>query len=116
MLADFSAQIAKGHVYLAECKVVDQWLPVGYVVHYSVGDLLHLENVAVMPQWRGRGIGGQLIAHAEDTARRLGLAGVHLYTNEVMTENLQLYPALGYVEIERKRVEGFNRVYFQKSF
>ena len=45
---------------------------------------------------------------------RLGLARVTLYTNARMHENLVLYPRLGYVEIDRRREDGFDRVYFEK--
>ena len=31
-----------------------------------------------------------------------------------MTENLALYPALGYVETGRRVEDGFSRVYFSK--
>jgi hypothetical protein len=40
---------------------------------------------------------------------------VHLYTNEKMTDNLSIYPKLGYVEVARRTENGFNRVYFEKS-
>ena len=36
-------------------------------------------------------------------------------TNEKMTENLTLYPRLGYCEVARRTEDGFNRVYFQKT-
>lgn len=35
---------------------------------------------------------------------------LHLYTNEKMTENLSIYPKLGYVEVGRRTENGFNRV------
>ena len=48
-------------------------------------------------------------------ARQRGLKAVHLYTNEKMTENLSLYPRLGYIEVARRMEDGFSRVYFEKS-
>lgn len=75
---------------------------------------MHLENVAVAPECQGHGLGKRLIGHCEQTARALGCAAVELYTNEKMTENLSLYPAMGYVETGRRREDGFNRVYFRK--
>jgi hypothetical protein len=54
-------------------------------------------------------------AVAEDeVAVRLGLRRVHLYTNAKMTANLSIYPRLGYVEIDRRSEDGFDRVYFEK--
>lgn len=31
-----------------------------------------------------------------------------------MTDNLSIYPRLGYVEVERRLEDGFNRVFFEK--
>jgi hypothetical protein len=32
-----------------------------------------------------------------------------------MTENLSIYPRLGYVEVARRSEDGFNRVFFEKQ-
>jgi ribosomal protein S18 acetylase RimI-like enzyme len=77
-------------------------------------DALLLDNVAVAPAAQGRGIGRKLIALAERRARELGLPKVRLYTNAKMTENLRMYPALGYVEVGRGGEGGFHRVFFEK--
>ncbi len=111
MHADFASQIATGHVHVA----CEGSAFVGYVVFYPEGDHIHLENVAVLRAHAGRGIGKQLIEHVERSANRMGLIAVELYTNEAMTENLAMYPKLGYVEVDRKRQAGFNRVFFRKS-
>jgi hypothetical protein len=37
-----------------------------------------------------------------------------LYTNAAMSENLALYPRLGYREVDRRRDAGFDRVFFAK--
>ena len=111
MNADFASQIASGYVHVAS----DGSAVVGYVVFYPQGDHIHLENVAVLQAHAGRGIGRQLIEHVECSARRMGLNAVELYTNEAMTENLAMYPKLGYVEVDRKRQAGFDRVFFRKG-
>jgi hypothetical protein len=56
-----------------------------------------------------------LIGFCEEAAWRQGFGKVQLYTNEKMTENLSIYPKLGYVEIDRRTENGFNRVYFEKA-
>ncbi len=110
MVADFVSLIKKKHVHIA---VLDgQFL--GYVVFFKQGDTIQLENVAVEPAITRNGIGKQLINFVEDAARNAGIARVELYTNEMMTENLLLYPKLGYIEIDRRNEAGFNRVYFLK--
>jgi len=111
MVADFGAQIAAGQIWAA----VDEAGLGGYAVCYARGDHMHLENIAVLPERQGHGIGRALIAHVEAEARRRGLAAVELYTNEKMTENLQLYPRLGYIETGRHLEDGFHRVFFRKA-
>ncbi len=111
MRADFQAQIRNGIVDIAEAGS----RPAGYLACYAVaGDLL-LESVAVHPRFAGRGIGRALIEHAESTARARGLAADRLYTNAAMTENLSLYPHLGYEETGRVIEDGFRRIYFRKT-
>ena len=110
MIADFASQIELGQVQAALCESSFA----GYVVFYCEGDHLHLDNVAVAPAHAGKGIGKRLIEYVEQTAHDKGLAAVELYTNEAMTENLAMYPKLGYVETERKQQDGFSRVFFRK--
>jgi len=109
MVADFKGAVAAENVVVA-CG--DNSL-LGYVVFYPLEKSMHLENVAVLPQYAGNGIGGKLIANVEQSAKRLGLLSVELYTNEAMTENLSMYPGLGYQEYDRRQDEGFKRVYFR---
>jgi len=108
MLANFAAAQEAGQLW-----VVGEPLA-GYAVAYPRGDHWHLENVAVDPAAQGRGIGQALMAHVEVLARQGGAAAVELYTNARMTENLQLYPRLGYAETGRRTEDGFDRVFFRK--
>ncbi len=111
MVADFEALIAADHVYVAtEPSNAVQ----GFIVFYKVADHVLLENVAVRPSAGGKGIGKQLIEFCETHARGHGAKSVQLYTNEKMTQNLSLYPHLGYRETDRRNEDGFNRVYFEK--
>ncbi len=61
-----------------------------------------VENVAVEPSHQGGGIGRALLEHAEAAARDAGFDSIHLYTHELMTENLGLYSRIGYVEYDRR--------------
>ena len=112
MVADFVAQIAAGMVYVA---TDDQALFQGFIVFYAEEEHILLENVAVLPSAAGRGVGRALISFCEDAARQRGMNGVHLYTNEKMTDNLSIYPKLGYVKVAQRTKDGFKRVYFEKS-
>lgn len=111
MFADFAEQIGAGQVYISSNAEGDFE---GFIVFYAVGDHVLLENVAVLPSSAGRGVGKALIAFCESKARANGKRAVHLYTNEMMKENLSIYPKLGYSEVARKSEDGFNRVYFEK--
>ncbi|MDZ3992084.1 GNAT family N-acetyltransferase [Pseudomonas sp. Teo4] len=112
MVADYVAQIAAGFVHVA---TDDQGGFQGFIVFYPEAGYMLLENVAVLPSAAGRGVGKALIGFCEHTARQLGLPAVHLYTNEKMTDNLSIYPKLGYVQVAQRTEDGFSRVYFEKS-
>jgi len=111
MGADFDALIGAGAVWVA----TEDGRVVGVLVLELQDTALLLESVAVDPAHQGQGIGRSLIDHAEQVARDAGLSAVDLYTNAHMTENLRLYPSLGYDLIDRRREDGFDRVFFRKS-
>lgn len=110
MLEDYAALIAQGRVEVFE----EQGQVLGVLVLIAQADGLLLDNVAVSPAAQGRGLGRQLMAHAEARARQLGLEVVRLYTNEAMSENLGLYGRLGYRETHRAVQAGFRRVFMEK--
>jgi ribosomal protein S18 acetylase RimI-like enzyme len=110
MTADYAALVNDAEVWVAD----DTSAVVGLLVLVAADDHLALENVAVLPEAQGHGIGCLLLAHAERRAGALGLAEVRLYTNEKMTENLAFYPRRGYVETRRAGQAGFGRVFFAK--
>lgn len=111
MLADFAAQISAGYVYVSASE---QETLRGFIVFYPQAEHMFLENVAVTDAGRGKGIGKSLINFCETQAINLGLNSVRLYTNAKMTDNLSIYPRLGYCEVERRTEDGFDRVYFEK--
>ncbi|MEM6461050.1 MAG: GNAT family N-acetyltransferase [Pseudomonadota bacterium] len=112
MIADFDALIRAGDVYIA---FEPDKSPSGFVVFRKINDHVFLENVAVDPDRKGKGIGRKLIGFVEETARCSGIGSIRLYTNVKMQGNLALYPALGYVETDRRREDGYERVFFRKT-
>ncbi|MEC6744217.1 GNAT family N-acetyltransferase [Pseudomonas qingdaonensis] len=110
MLEDYAALIAQGRVEVFE----EQGQVLGVLVLIAQADGLLLDNLAVSPAAQGRGLGRQLMAHAEARVRQLGLEVVRLYTNEAMSENLGLYERLGYRETHRAVQAGFRRVFMEK--
>ncbi len=115
MLADYGAAIAAGEVHLLELAGLElAGRVVGFLVMRADAGHLFIENVAVHPDFQGRGFGRRLMALAESSARARRLPLLRLYTNVVMTENLPFYRALGFVETERLREEGYDRIYMEK--
>jgi GNAT superfamily N-acetyltransferase len=110
MLDDYVARIAAGQVrVLEEDGAID-----GILVLEDGPDHFLLDNIAVRPGRQGRGIGRVLLDFAEAEAARLGWAAVTLYTHALMRENIAIYTARCYVERERRREKGFDRIYMEK--
>ena len=95
--------------------VAEQGAAIAGVIVLSITEVGFLiDNVAVHPTHRGRGLGRALLDLAEAEARRGGFDSVYLYTHEKMTENLALYSKIGYTEYDRRHQEGFSRIYMRK--
>lgn len=92
MTADYEAAVVRDRIDLF---YVDGALAALIQLIAEPGCLL-VENVAVSPDFQGRGYGRRMMAHAEAVAAKLGLAKVRLYTNKAFAENIALYLKLGY--------------------
>lgn len=112
MLEDYEARLRTASLHVLD-GTEDRLT--GIIVLLPRQDHLLLDNIAVDPTCQGQGHGKQLMAFAEAQARRLKLPEIRLYTNALMTENLALYPRLGYRQTERRTEKGYDRVYFAKS-
>jgi len=78
-------------------------------------DHLLIENVAVLPEHQGKGLGRRLLAHAEDLAWSSGYGEIRLYTNQRFAENVELYRRVGY-RIDREETgERGVTVYMSKT-
>lgn len=78
----------------------------GYVCWWTVGDEVHLLNLAVHPEQRRRGLGRQLLALLLRTAEQ---GGARLVTLEVRHDNL---PAIALYEAHGFRQVGLRRNYY----
>jgi ribosomal protein S18 acetylase RimI-like enzyme len=110
MTEDYADVVARSEVTVAE---VDGAI-VGLVVCQVTEEGFAVDNVAVAPPHRGRGIGRALLEHAESAARRSGFDSLYLFTHERMTENLALYTRIGYAEYDR-RVHGTARIVYLRK-
>jgi N-acetylglutamate synthase-like GNAT family acetyltransferase len=88
---------------------------VGVLVLGVTADGFLIHNVAVHPSHRGKGLGRALLELAEAEARRAGFDSIYLYTHEGLVESRALYARIGYVEYERRPLEGFSLVYMRKA-
>jgi GNAT superfamily N-acetyltransferase len=111
MLDDYAAHI-RNH---AAWVIVSDGAVAGLIVLLPEEDHLLLDNVAVDPARHGRGVGKALMQFAEQEASRRGYSELRLYTHQMMTENLAMYPALGWQETGRGEQAGYQRVFFRKK-
>lgn len=107
---DFMRHVAAGEVAVIDCDGV----PAGFVIWRPAADHVFIDNVAVDPARAGRGLGKALLAWVETRAAALGIRELRLYTNARMTENLAMYPRLGWDVTDRRQEHGLDRFYFRK--
>ncbi|NWA03653.1 GNAT family N-acetyltransferase [Pseudomonas gingeri] len=111
MLENYAALQQAGHLWVLEVS----GQVAGILVLIREKEAMLLDNVALGPEYQGRGLGRVLMAFAEQAALDARCSAIRLYTNEAMSENLALYARLGYVETHRAGDSGFHRVYLTKS-
>ncbi len=87
---------------------------VGLLVLAISDEGMFVDNVAVAPDAQGGGVGRALLERAEAEALGAGFAAIHLYTHELMSENLALYRRIGYHEYDRRRHGDATLVYMRK--
>ena len=114
MTADYAKHLRHDHCFVALIGRNEPSVVVGFVVVVEKSDGYWIETVAVLPEFTGQGIGAKLVETAEAFVATSADA-VQLYTNAKMTRNLSWYPRLGYREVDRRREQGFDRVFFHKQ-
>jgi len=70
---------------------------VGYAGMWLILDEAHITNVAVLPPYRGKGLGLKLLNALMDSAKERGGTCMTLEVREANTEALSLYSRLGFV-------------------
>jgi [ribosomal protein S18]-alanine N-acetyltransferase len=88
------------HIYIvrtAECTVA------GFCAFWLVFDEIHVNNVALRPQFRGRGIGSALLRHVVAEARRLGARRATLEVRASNVAARRLYERLGFYVAATRR-------------
>jgi len=93
----------------------DQGKTLGVIALALADEGFFIDNVAVHPSRWEAGLGRALLEFAEAEARRAGFDSIQLSTHEKMTENLELYSKIGYVEYDRRSQGEFSLVYMRKQ-
>lgn len=97
MTADYERAVAEHIIDLVD----DDGEMIALIETIPHADHLLIENVAVLPDRQGEGLGDRLLRHAEDGARALGFGEVRLYTNAAFESNIAFYAKRGYREYRR---------------
>lgn len=82
---------------------------------FACKPLLNIHDLAVMPQYRGRGVARNLLARVEEEARALGCCKVTLEVLEGNTVARSLYRSCGFDGYELKPETG-KAMFMQKVF
>ena len=88
------------HIYVVrtiDCPVA------GFCAFWLVVDEIHINNVAVRPQFRGRGIGTALLHHVLAEARQLGARRATLEVRASNEPARRLYERLGFYVAATRR-------------
>lgn len=88
---------------------------VGLIETMPREDHLWVENVAVVPEAQGRGIGRRLLAHAERKAAAAGRFELRLLTNGAFDANVSLYRKLGYAVDREEEFMNGTTIYMSKK-
>jgi ribosomal-protein-alanine N-acetyltransferase len=74
-----------------------------YAVLWCILDEGELANIAVLPEARGRGVGGRLLDHLVEVARDRGVRRLFLEVRESNEAARRLYATRGFREVGRRR-------------
>jgi ribosomal-protein-alanine N-acetyltransferase len=80
---------------------------IGYAVLWCIVDQGELANMAVIPSFRGRGLGSLLLSRVLDRARERGVETVYLEVRVSNEAAVKLYTRFGFSDI------GLRRAYYE---
>ena len=81
---------------------------------YAPGKACVLCRLGVAPGWQGRGLGKRLLSMAEEQARKLGYAAMHLMCEENAARPRRLYEGAGYRPVGPVALYGHRYTAYEK--
>ena len=75
-------------------------------VHEAERGEYYISNIAVLPDFQGRGHGKRLLTFAEEQARKLGLKKCSLVVNQHNEKAIPFYEHLGYQMVRSEKFKG----------
>ena len=92
--------------YIHVLRLVGDGLVVGFCSFWLVFDELHINNLAIRPEYRGHGMGTALLEHAMSTGSRLGARRAALEVRRSNEPARRIYARLGF------EIAGVRRHYY----
>ena len=105
--AFLSEMLDNDRAYYLVAKVNDR--PVGYIGVWLIAGEGHITNVAVHPDYRGKGIGERLMTAIEDSPKKRGATRMTLEVRVSNDVAQRLYRKLGYI------AAGIRRRYYRDN-
>jgi GNAT superfamily N-acetyltransferase len=112
MLTDYSEVVKKHFAFVA---LTDGLIAGVLTIYDTRDDFMWMDVLAVFKKYRGLGIGKKLIAYAENFIAGKGKSECRIYTNVKFEKTIAVYRHLGYVEYQRMREDGYDRIFFRKN-
>lgn len=112
LLADPSEKLIQKHLKTGEvyiCTIDNQTIGV-YVLISTKPKIIEIVNIAVDENFRRRGIGKSLIAHAKTIARKMGAEILEIGTGNSSLSQLGLYQKCGF------RIVGIDKDFFKRNY
>ena len=81
---------------------------VGFVAFWRVADEMHINNLAVHPEWRGRGYGQWMLARVLEAAWAMGIRQATLEVRQSNAAACRLYQRAGFRQV------GLRRAYYSQ--
>ncbi len=107
LVVNYTDEIRDYPVYVAESDGV----LVGGLILMPEEKYMTIANVAVHPNYHGKGFGRSLMKFGEKEALRWGYSQLRLATHVLLTENIALYSYLGWAQTGRDE----ERIYMSKT-